>query len=697
MKQVKPQDPNSVLSPIAGAMSRRAVLGWLALGSGGLLPLALPGCGGGSGGTGGGEAGGEPLDPAARMAALQSVEQRMRTLQAEGLSGTAQLDAIAADMARRPEYMLTGVDEETGCAWGIFRDGRSHLVTNNFLPAAPGGTGFAREAAPAAPAATVLSKALGAELPKSSQARVFHSFGPGFPGAQEVVSDLRRWLGAKGFTLAAADARLSGLRTVSGDGFFYFHTHGGASRYVKEKGTQFRMYSIQSASLASDELDRTPEVADDFANARLTYFSAPNGETVIEDGKEVNVSDTRYGITANFVSRYWSFAQDSVVFVNACHSAEATQEQYAIAFAGACTRTAGAYLGWTDTVNETGAYAAPRYFVDRLLGLNDATQAPESPKQRAFAWDRVLQDMAAKGKDTDPVTGARLIGKPGALGRTSLLAPAIHHLDVDERGRRLVLAGDFGSKVGEVMVNGTRIPVSSWSAERIECELRKPAEPGSHGGVYVRIDDHRSNVRWLTMWTTRMKYAWVELTRPGLRVDGQATLYHRADVGQLRDAPAQDPSKPLRYAAAQEDSLLHVQASGAYSTGACTYSWSGAMDFPAVAGTGTLQLLSYMFVDTTSRKGAFGLALAAPAPGLHEAATCGGSADFMPAWDTLDGDEQFAMDTATGQMLVPLPALRFTCDEAFRIPARSFDNGDGMTLSWTEVVPAFPPTPLDEV
>lgn len=57
---------------------------------------------------------------------------------------------------------------------------------------------------------------------------------------------------------------------------------------------------------------------------------------------------------------------------------------------------AGVCFGWTEVVGDPVAYDAPAYLVDRLLGANE--EAPESPGQRAFAWDQVLAEMR-RGKN----------------------------------------------------------------------------------------------------------------------------------------------------------------------------------------------------------------------------------------------------------------------------------------------------------
>lgn len=425
---------------------RRAFLRGLSGGAAALgLPLWLAACGGGGddgspgngsngpgGGGGGGGGGGTPIDDAVRAAAIAGVEDHCRTLaQQGGLTPLAFVEAIAAKLRNEPAYVEVGVDAQTLCAWGVFADGRIHVIANNHTP---------QRIASATSATPTRSKALAAaalsEVPGAAKARVMQSFGPDFDGAQ-VVTDVVGWLQEKGWQAphgAEQQARLSTLRGLQGDGYFYINTHGGAFTPTLFPGSDQVMYAIQSSTLVSPAQEALEETIADMAARRLTYFTASNGDTIIDNVfGYIPDWDTRYGITANFVDTYWEFADDTVVIINACSSARTNDSKWSAGFVFACHKAgAGVYLGWDNTVTPVGAYRAARYFTDRMLGANSFQ--PESPTQRPFPWDAVMGDMQKKSLHIDP-------GEDGAVFRAlpnpastvkQLLAPSIRHLEVSE-------------------------------------------------------------------------------------------------------------------------------------------------------------------------------------------------------------------------------------------------------------------------
>jgi hypothetical protein len=624
------------------------------------LPL-LPACGGGDGaadpadggdpGSGGG--GGGALSDAQRAAVIAAVEQRADALWAAPGDAASRAQAAADFLATLPAYVSTGLDTETATAWGHFTDGRLHLVSFNYAPQ--------RRAQPTAAPAGGTRRALAAapELPRAEFARVMQAFGPPFDG-QDVVDDLGQWLQVGGYSLrptAVGDARVSSLRQVQGDGFLYLNSHGGAGGNVLYDGSQTSLYSLQSSTLVDPLLEQMPDFREDLAQLRLTYYTTKN-----LDG----VNDTRYGITANFVARYWRFATDAVVVLNACSSAR-DGARWSGAFVLACHQAgAGLVMGWTETTTPAGAFTAPRYFVDRMLGAN--AYEPETTPQRAFAWDKVMADMQAKGKHIDPEHNAVFVAKPRG-GVLQLLTPGIHHVEADEFLDQLVLHGDFGSVQGTVTVNGHLRPIVSWAPDKVVCELPRDGD-GSCGPVQVRVGNRRSNARWLTEWRTPVSLVFADPGRVPLKITGQCTVRHRADVGPVRERPAQTPLPVERHANPTAEGLLPLHASGTWTDpGAhCSVSWTGDMDYATnVMDVSDHVLWAMLKIDRVKGEHALGLMLGSVAGADFQETGCGHTAPLAAAFGVIDGFVDFKRTTDFGNVVVPLPAARLQLGADFAV------------------------------
>ncbi|CAG1019287.1 hypothetical protein BURC_04160 [Burkholderiaceae bacterium] len=685
---------------------RRAFLRSLSGGAAALgLPLWLTACGGGGddatagdgsngpGGGGGGDGdgaggGGASVDGAVRAAAIAAVEEHCRTLsQQDGMTPLAFVETVAAKLRTNPVYVEVGVDVQTLCAWGVFADGRIHVIANNLTPQRTASATGATPARRAALAAAALS-----EVPGAARARVMQTFGPMFDGA-DVVTDVVGWLREKGWQVPHGDeheARLSTLRGLQGDGYFYINTHGGAFTPTLFPGSGQGMYAIQSSTLVSPAQEALEETIADMAARRLTYFTASNGNLIFGRWPDW---DTRYGLTSNFVDTYWKFASDSAVIINACSSARTNDARWSAGFVFACHKAgAGVYLGWDNTVAPVGAYRAARYFTDRMLGANKFQ--PESPAQRPFPWDAVMGDMQKKSLHIDPGEGSVFLALPNPASMVKqLLAPSIRHLEVSEYMDELRLIGRFGSKEGEVTVDGQKRTIKTWESERIVVDLPRTGS-GSRGAAQVTVHGVKSNLRQLTEWTIPLDYTYVVLEQQGLKIDGLGTIRLRADVGGSRDVPGEPPVQSVRYAYDTRDSQLPLTASGSFPTPKCTLIWTGQATYKAIPDAGHRQsLMAYLKVDTTAKLGWLGLALGTPLPDFVQTG-CGSSDGIQPGFGPMDAQVWYPSPLEGSTDQIPLHALALSFDTNYRIVAGHSETVLARVI-WSDVLPVSPPLPTD--
>ncbi|MBI4911550.1 MAG: hypothetical protein HY823_02330 [Acidobacteria bacterium] len=627
-----------------------------------------------------------------RNTGIVAVEDQCRTLWAQNPQPAAFLQSVAGVMAGRNEYASTGVTLDGLCAWGLMKDGSLHIVAANRDPWRP----------PGGIAPTAMAAAGGAISP-SSNARLLHAFGANFEG-QAPIDDVAGWLRSAGWTLRAGqegDARLATLKTVAGDGFFYINCHGGRVEIPGPGGTE-KVYALQSSTLQDDNLEKIPEYKDDLAAHRIVHFTARNGDTKSILGISYADWDTRYGITASFVQRYMSFARDSIVFINACFSSRNSE------FIFACQQKgASVVLGWSEKLTSDTAYTRIRYFADRVLGANQYQK--ESPNQRPFPWDLVLQDMQAKGLTLDPGSGGMLLGMPASQsGIPPILAPSIRLLVVDEWARELKLLGYFGENPGKVTVDGNEVAVKSWAPDEVLCDLPDQAS----GDVQVKVRELKSNLRQLSEWRVPLHYTWNNFgDLAGLKFDGSATIRYRLDVGAFRRKPGGALVYPQRGTMPTRDSSLPVTGSGSAHVGPptedCTVTLSGSGAFPThnpnPGSTPDFILLSPIRIDPQAKTGSLGLAFGMKSQDIspwslaYRGRDCSGDFKTTPAFGLLQGPANLPYTQEENSMELPLPALNLAFGNDFTLqpPAGGAftDSSLGGTLriTWTSVTPKSPP------
>ncbi|MBK9115344.1 MAG: hypothetical protein IPM22_06820 [Betaproteobacteria bacterium] len=633
---------------------------------------------------------GDPL--AVRLRAIDAVGERMQEFAAQGLNGGDLVNAVAGFMATHPDYAEAGASRKDGTAWGLLRDGVMHVVIANRDPAPVSATSM-----PIPPA----RKASGdPELPGVAKAYAMHAFSEYFE-PQQAVTRIRSYLKNRGWHVwegADGDASVRSLARVKGAGFFYFNGHGGQvqNKLPDPTGLDAWIY----AAITSELADGRPDAAIDALLKKgpaLVIASAWNGYTLESDGSHLPLTGKFYGITRHFVSNFMHFESDSVVFINACGSAD---NGFIKAFHDA---GAGVYLGWVDAVTPEGAaFTSAPYMVDRLVGAN-AYPLKESPPQRPFPLDKVVADMARKGLKQDSKSGSALGVYPNA-GSTAqpILAPSIQYVTVDEWEGLLTLTGDFGSPTPKVTVGGRELNLKQWSNSKIVAELPSSGA-GSSGDVIVEVQGIRSNARQLTKWTIPLAYQWLDWERKkGLKIEGDGKVIFRADVGGYRLEPAEQPRYLVRGGVSNRESSLKVTASGTHSDGSCTYTASGSEEYYSPARLGALLstvLQSYLSLDTEQRRASVGLALGGidlATEYTRSGTDCKyGPHQMTPLVGFLDGSMEFPADQSEDPDTLPLPAIHFTVDKNFTFPAIVGKGGgvayEGVRVSWPVVAAESPP------
>lgn len=690
--------PRLLQTPRRGFIGRAAAL---------TLGLGLSACGGGGDGKTDSQQdpGEQPpppggISPAQRMASIGRTEAAARELQRQSLSPLAYVQALAARMAQDPNYSSCGHEPDGLCAWGEFSDGRLHLVSHNFKP---GRSGNLAASAPSAPSV----RALAAEpvLPASRQARLLHSFGADFDG-QDAISTLSPWLRRHGYTpvaLTEGDAGLAQLRAVQGDGFFYLNTHGGFKRMVRDDPRSPLRYSVQSSTPVTEASEAQADIQADHAARRLTYYTGTTGRVLRDaNGEAYDERETRYGITAEFVDRYWQFAEDSTVFMNACNSANTAGADLVIDFLVACHRKgAGLYLGWSAVVSAPAAFDIPKRFVDRVLGINAFD--PPTPPQRPFSGEAVMAEMTRRGqhRDPNPETLALLLARPNPRAALEhLLAPGLRELELREIDDELLLHGSFGRRQGEVKIGEQTLTVRNWEPERIVCELPRSG-PGSSGPVQVICQGAKSNLRRLAEWNLVVDMRWIKPQYPGLQVDGQLRLRWRADIGPVREQCGGEVELRPRHALATLASNAQLAASGTYAESPdCSITWSGAADYPSQVAALKAQvppgrvLYGNLMLDLQQREGMLGLAIGDSGTQPFIENHCRYQNGFMAGMGLLDGVHSFHVPGAPAG--IPLPAKQLALRRDGSIAADGHADAQ-LRLRWGEGANLWPAQDSDAI
>lgn len=529
--------------------------------------------------------------------------------------------AILNFVQSRPEFVASGIYPDYSSVWARFADGFPLIIGNDFYSISDSPTAAASENTMALQIGTgdlvaqqaargrslavsvnstqpkAAASASGdppTELPGSSSFRLLNTLSQ--YGDPNLISNLTSWLQAQNYTSVGTDASVEGLKTVGGDGIFFFRTHGA---FLSDT-TGASVYGLWTSTAAN-----FTNFADYFASGDLEPTNSPLMWDM--ELKAPGVAELHYSITAKFVEKYWSsFSQNSLVYIDACDSnlaADFKQEIF--------NEDASVYAGWPTNTGDPFAAGTARLVFDRLLGANqfcpetnpsasftpctlNRANPPIFP-QRPFDYTAVsgteftFHGLGQVSNLQSKYFGTVLVFSGSGFG---LLAPSISNMTVDETkgdGGQLTLNGIFGqdprmsgSESDGVVTVGSpdnKATIESWNVNKIVVDLNLSGA-GSSGDVQVTVRGHTSNVARLTEWRGN-QFTYMFFENGSLQLQTVYDLHFRADIRQWRRQIHFPPGEPNPGVFSASDSTATFNASG---TGPCepspcsvySFNWMGS-------------------------------------------------------------------------------------------------------------------------
>lgn len=542
--------------------------------------------------------GNSQIEDEERLASLTEVTTFLNGLPAEDAALDNQ--SIADHLTERPEFRNAGVSDD-GTVWAEFTDGRLFLIFNNrpigldeppasSLSSSPAGVpirtplngydadkeGLSRADSLGKLAAVPLAEGVSGGLPAGDGVRLLWAMGT-FYESLDHREDLASWFTASNYRPMKGAGTVEDLKQVSGDGVFYFGSHGGAVRNIE--GTKV------TAIWTSTPVDGFNEtlLKNDIDAGRVVYAAAPHDKNPafipgIDPPGKKKLHAVHYGITGDFVTKYMSFGSNSLVIVDACSSDDSSLRQAFL------DKGASVYAGWTTTVRGGYADKAIRFLFDRLLGTNKEGDEP-FPKQRPFDYVSILENMGEEGllpacTATGCPAGTTTLNFTPGRGDFALLMPSIAYMEVEEASDELFIHGMFGSEEGIVTIDDNKVDVKNWTPETVSVKLVDEGS-GSAGDVVVEVGDHPSNSVPLTEWRGELHYRFqADALSPNLAIESTMEIHLRADVHAYRDKPGHDPVERQVEFTLAGDSTGNFTASGTADLEGSKLELSGEGELP---------------------------------------------------------------------------------------------------------------------
>jgi hypothetical protein len=444
---------------------------------------------------------------------------------------------------QQPEFRTAGFLDGNG-VYAMFTDERVALFVDTPLTDDPsnGGRMARGENAEKPGGGMAHQTSRTGELPKSNQVTLFNGMGRYFEDNTLAIEKIFQ-SSPSTFSVKRKDATIENFKVVGGDGVFYLFTHGGAGGIPNPPP---RIDSTFVMGLwTKNEVDVANEIAYKqlLDEKKLAYMKA-SFDT--EDGV------WHYAITQEFVKAYMSFADNGVIYIDACNSFRDTEgsRNFRNTVLDKVTNKKGTYFGWTNVTNLFNASQASQFIFDRLLGTNTsgypaiATIPKEDPYQRPFDLEQIYIDLRDRGFGIC-ANGATLRYQSNADANDEiLLTPTIEKLEIYESLTAdksiLQIYGSFGSEKGKVTVNEIEMDNVEWAPSVITCTIPDGGQ-GHAGEVIVEVHGLKSNPVPLTYWNIKLTYS---TNDNGVKLEGVIDLKLRADVHPRRTKPKETPTLP---------------------------------------------------------------------------------------------------------------------------------------------------------
>ena len=486
-----------------------------------------------------------------RLAVLNECRSFVNSL-GDFTSETVQ-QVIVAWIKTRPEFEAAGI--ESGNVWAYFHDGRMVTIVPSWLNKddtggrLPHSTEGGRSNTVEGGGAHVIDgeKSDNSErsnkridtggrsqgIPIVKTGILFYELGTAFVDDRNRLEIMFEGSGRTRYQLTQQDATIDNLKAVKNEAnaIVYILTHGGIGfkkiRIVGER--VFSLWTKDTLTIANEE-----KYKDDINNGALSYQIA-----LQDQGRGY---EWHYAITQEFVKKYMSFAENAIVYVDACSSMNDGSKAFSEQVLDKCAKQKGTYVGWTNPTNAVTYIPTHRYIFDRMIAANDISGTEQSPPQRPFDFVSVYKDMLTYPE----VYHLGVSSHGGRLAYNSrsesevLLTPSISYILLYDYESKIVIHGMFGDDPGangNVYINGKYVTTLLWSKHFIVCKIDDDGVDSS-GDVLVMINDQASNVVPLTSWTIPLT---VTRNEAGIKTEVKLTLKLRSDVHRYRTEPNATP------------------------------------------------------------------------------------------------------------------------------------------------------------
>lgn len=345
-------------------------------------------------------------------------------------------------------------------------------------------------------------------------------------------------IGKKGYTPKVSLGTSVDLRSmVKGVNFLWMASHSAAAAFEVNHRTYVHSL-IQIGDPAKTSVETCPEddsgkecrrIQQQNRSDELRYY-------LVRALLDPNSSETRWFMTRGFIQEYWTFAPESVAFMDICETG-AEKSEFQSLRATLHAKNAHSIVGWDKTVSVIGAVPVIKRMIDRTVGANVYDIVSPHPN-RPFSIQEVFQYMKEQNFDRESYGAARVTLHSKDSNHV-ILVPSIKHVEADERYNILNLQGEFGKHQKKITIAGTQVTIDQWGSREVKVKLNKTGA-GSFGEIKIESDKRESNPLPLTQWigNFRLRMTHKMYGTPGPWTDATCSkLKIRGDVHKYRDIP----------------------------------------------------------------------------------------------------------------------------------------------------------------